>query len=104
MIKIKKNYWGRDKITKWQKMQPSLNVRTRRHNTVKHLPGVIGLAKEAKEVIDCWNLFFTDEIIQNIVGYTNIYIEKMSSHYKDPSDCRSTSVHEIGALISMEGE
>ena len=27
--KNKKYYWGRDKITKWQKMQPSLNVRTR---------------------------------------------------------------------------
>ena len=68
---------------------------------MKHLPGVIGHAKETKEVIDCWNLFFTDEIIQNIVGYTNIYIEKISSHYKDRSDCRSTSVHEIRALIGL---
>ncbi|XP_035214470.1 uncharacterized protein LOC118188202 [Stegodyphus dumicola] len=38
-------YFGKDKVTKWNKKEPRLDVRTRAHNIVTKLPGNVGEAK-----------------------------------------------------------
>lgn len=44
--------------TKWNKHPFSQQVRTAKANIVLHLPGVKGVAKNAKTPLDCWKLFF----------------------------------------------
>lgn len=56
-----KSYTGKDG-TKWNSQPPPCNSRTRSHNLVTHLPGVKGLAKNAKTIVDSWTLFFSDDV------------------------------------------
>jgi hypothetical protein len=75
-------YLGKDNITKWNIDGSPLNVRTRSHNIILHLPGVKRYAKDAKSIVDCWNLFFTDTVIEEIVNCTNIYLVKIRINYR----------------------
>ncbi|XP_063231053.1 piggyBac transposable element-derived protein 4-like [Bacillus rossius redtenbacheri] len=96
------NYFlGKDRKTKWGKSRPMQSVRTRSHNIVKKLPGVTGLGKKEKSVSGCWSLFFDNNMIEKIVVFTNKYILKISSSYKDPSDCKPTSLTEIKSLLGL---
>lgn len=74
------NYLGKDG-TKWKAQPPPLNSRTRSHNLVTHLPSVKGVAKNSKTIIDSWKLFFPDEIISEIVNFTNITIQKIRENF-----------------------
>lgn len=67
-------YVGKDKITKWSKIEPRLNVRTLAHNIVTKLPGNVGNAKELSSPLDSWLLLIDKNIISAIVDCTNIYI------------------------------
>lgn len=42
-------YFSKDKNTKWNKKPIKLSGRTRQHNIITHLPGVKGVAKNAKK-------------------------------------------------------
>lgn len=94
-------YLGKDKKTKWYKNSSSNNVRTRKHNLVLHLPGVKRIARDAKSILECWKLFFTDSIIDDIVKYTNIYLNKIRSNYTQKYNVRETSKTEINALFGL---
>ncbi|KAG8274818.1 hypothetical protein J6590_099553 [Homalodisca vitripennis] len=80
-------YTGKDNLTKWRKHALPRNVRTRQQNIVTHLPGVRAAGKNSKTPKECFSLFINDDIIEKIVVYTNIKIEKDSE--KNKSD-RST--------------
>lgn len=45
--------------------------------------------------MDCWKLFFSEEIITKIVIYTNIYLAKLKENYVRSWDCLPTSVKEL---------
>lgn len=69
-------------------------------NIVTQLPGVKGVAKESKTVVDCWKLFFPDKIIQYITDCTNKKLNKIRStgshkHYNQ------TNFEEINAFIGL---
>lgn len=69
-------YLERDKKTKWSRIKPPTNVRTRRHNIVTHLPGPKGDAKQVRSESECLRLFLDDNILlESLVKYTHIYIE-----------------------------
>lgn len=74
------NYLGKDG-TKWKAQSPPSNISTRSHNLVTHLLGIKGLAKNSKTIIDSWQLFFPDEVIFEIVNFTNIKIQKIREHF-----------------------
>ncbi|UYV61627.1 hypothetical protein LAZ67_1005604, partial [Cordylochernes scorpioides] len=94
-------YIGKDQKTKWKKALPPKNVRTRSENIITHLPGVKGEAKNAKSILDCWNLFIDDNILECIVTNTNIYIRNIQQNYSRERDANLTNLHEIKALLGI---
>lgn len=61
-------YLKRDKKTKWSRIKPPTNVRTRRHN--------IYITKQVRSESECLRLFLDDNILlESLVKYTHIYIE-----------------------------
>ena len=65
------------------------------------LPGVKSCAKEAKAIIQCWNLFVSEDILNIIVENTNKYIAKVESKYSRERAARPTDVIEIRALLGL---
>ncbi|XP_067129894.1 uncharacterized protein [Centruroides vittatus] len=93
-------YTGKDG-TKWKKVKHIQSVRTRRHNIVSHLPGCRSEAKNAKTLLDAWQCFFPDAILQKIVDYTNVNIEIIRSKYSRERDAKPTDLVEIKALPGL---
>ncbi|UYV64000.1 K02A2.6-like [Cordylochernes scorpioides] len=104
-LSLKRSQWtwyiGKDQKTKWKKALPPKNVRTRSENIITHLPGVKGEAKNAKSILDCWNLFIDDNILECIVTNTNIYIRNIQQNYSRERDANLTNLHEIKALLGI---
>lgn len=75
------SFIGRDNTTIWKKHLPPQNVRTRKSNIVLHLPGVRPTAKFAKTPLECWALFFTEDLINIIVESTNKYINSIAENF-----------------------
>lgn len=94
-------YLGKDGACKWRQTPPSQRVRRRSHNIIRKLPGVIGRARECKSIIECWELFFSHDIMDSIVTYTNIFIAEIAQNYSDPHDCKPTKLSEIKALFGI---
>ncbi|XP_067630578.1 piggyBac transposable element-derived protein 4-like [Eurosta solidaginis] len=94
-------YWGKDKCTNWALGQPLRNVRTRQCNIITHLPGVKNIAKNARNPSECVALFLSNTLIEKIVTYTNIYIEKIRGTYARDRDCKSTDAVEINEFIGI---
>ncbi|UYV65113.1 hypothetical protein LAZ67_3003153 [Cordylochernes scorpioides] len=94
-------YIGKDQKTKSKKALSPKNVRTRSENIITHLPGVKGEAKNAKSILDCWNLFIDDIILECIVTNTNIYIRNIQQNYSRERDANLTNLHEIKALLGI---
>nr|CAI5818115.1 unnamed protein product [Callosobruchus analis] len=76
-------------------------VRTAKANKVSHRPGVKGEAKNAKTPLDCWNLFFSEQMLVSIVENTNIFIEAITPKYQRSRDVRPTNLPEIKALFGL---
>lgn len=94
-------YLGKDKITKWYKKPRRSRVRRRPYNIITHLPGVIGEAKSAKTPVECWNFLFTDDILNDIVKYTNQYINTIKASFSRERDAKHTDMIEIRAFIGL---
>ncbi|KAL4104514.1 hypothetical protein QTP88_019809 [Uroleucon formosanum] len=94
-------YLGKDKQTKWYKDAPPKNVRTRQRNIVLRLPGVKQIGRDANSILECWNLLFSNSIINDIVKYTNIYLDKIRSKYTQQHMVRETSKSEMNALFGL---
>uniref|UniRef100_A0A6P7G9Q2 Uncharacterized protein LOC114337367 n=1 Tax=Diabrotica virgifera virgifera TaxID=50390 RepID=A0A6P7G9Q2_DIAVI len=92
---------GKDKKTMWFKHAPKVYGRTKIQNLVVKIPGVKGIAREAKTPLECWKLFFPDDSIQEIVDYTNVYLGLMRKNYGRGRDCPDTNYDEIYALLGL---
>lgn len=89
-------------LTEWLKHKPEKPRRkTRPHNLLTKLPGVKAVAKGAATTLDCWQLFFSDEIIDKIVISTNQKIEQMRQGYSRSRDCPPTDAEEIRAFLGL---
>ncbi|XP_060845772.1 piggyBac transposable element-derived protein 4-like [Rhopalosiphum padi] len=94
-------YIGKDGKTKWCKIKPPINVRTRAHNIITHLPGPRREARGKKSQIEILNLFIDDNITRIITHCTNIYIESIRDKFQRSRDARLTCVTEIRAFIGL---
>ncbi|KAL1488145.1 hypothetical protein ABEB36_015103 [Hypothenemus hampei] len=92
-------YFGKDG-KKWRKFVSTRNIRTRQENIISHLPGAISEGKKAITSVDSWNLIF-DNIVNLVVSYTNLYIQKVFENYKDQYDVRLTSKEEMKAFLGL---
>ncbi|GBP30941.1 PiggyBac transposable element-derived protein 4 [Eumeta japonica] len=86
---------------KWSKTPPSSAVRTRGHNIILHLPGVKSAARSAKTALECFSLFFSDEIFNLLVTCTNQYIGEVRNKFQRERDAKDTDVEEIKALLGL---
>lgn len=93
-------YTGKDGVTKWGVHCPPQNVRTPAVNLVRRLPGV-GQNIELESPISSWKLFFTNEILDDIVNHTNERIQKVRPNYNRERDAKDTSRNEIEAFIGL---
>nr|CAI5820033.1 unnamed protein product [Callosobruchus analis] len=95
------HFTGKDKKFHWMAHPPRPNVRTPRKNIVSRLPGVKNIAKNANSVESCWRLYITEEMVEQIVQYTNIYLAKLRNNYSRERDCRDTDTTEVYAFIGL---
>ncbi|KAK9753764.1 Transposase IS4 [Popillia japonica] len=85
----------------WRKLPFSARRKLGKQNLLVHLPGVIGITKNAKTISSSWYCFMNDSILDQIVKYTNQYIEFISSEYARSRDARKTDLIEIKAFIGL---
>ena len=74
MIKATKNVPAK-KIT-WTKRAPEQGGRQGRENIIRTKGGPINGSDNADSVFDIWKLFMTSEMLESIVTFTNIQIER----------------------------
>ena len=87
-------------VTKWSRIEPNVQIRTRSSNIITHLPGPKGIAHQAKSEIECIRLFITDPIIK-ITKSTNIYMHQIQHLFERIRDARFTDEREINAFIGI---
>lgn len=103
LFDLRRGYFlGKDGATKWYVREPVQNIRTRAHNIIYETPGPKNEAINCIQIIDAWSLIFTNDNIQSIVNYTNIYIENnFRQKYSRLRDCRDTDIIEVKALFGL---
>nr|XP_026490968.1 piggyBac transposable element-derived protein 4-like [Vanessa tameamea] len=89
--------------TLWQKEPGRSNVRTRSENIITELPGVKLIARDAKTVFECWNLFITQDMLYTIKTCTNSHIQERRALCADVSKQRFMSEVEISELKAFIG-
>lgn len=95
-------YKGKDG-TKWLLHPPSRpNIRTRQENIVTNPPGVQGeIAKNSKTPLECFNLFITKQMLEDIVLFTNLHIRVHKDKFSRERDTKETDLIEIEALVGI---
>ncbi|KAJ8955086.1 hypothetical protein NQ314_006967 [Rhamnusium bicolor] len=68
------------------------HVRTGQSNLRMRLPMVKGIPRDLKNSLECWQLFFTDEMLISMVDNTNKYIDSISDKYTRNRDARPTNL------------
>lgn len=55
----------------------------------------------AKSLVECWNHFFNDTLLEMIVKYTNQYIERIKGNFARSRDIRPTDMIEVRVFIGL---
>ncbi|XP_053964402.1 piggyBac transposable element-derived protein 4-like [Anastrepha ludens] len=97
--------------TKWFSVPERSNVRTRSENIIRERQGVKDIGKNAKTAVECWKLFLTDEILQEILLHTNSQINLKrtaceNSHVKKyiMADLSSSELKAFIGLLYLAGQ
>lgn len=85
----------------WNKVPCSVLRKTQKHNIVTKLPGAIGNARQANTCKNVWTCLFDDGILDQIVLYTNQYIEMIQQQFGRTRDARKTDIVEMRAFIGL---
>jgi hypothetical protein len=116
VLNVPKNLYGKNHY-KWSGSIPSSRTRIARRNIIVGEPGNVGVATGVSSSISAWSLFFTDEILNGIVRYTNVKIAEQRVRYRSdrpqedddddtggsvrPSFARDVNVVELKALFGL---
>lgn len=73
-------YTSKDGVTNWNVHKPQSTKRARQ-NIIKKLPSVKRSFRDLKEPVDCWKIFFPNDMISDIVHYTNQELQRMRPNY-----------------------
>ena len=65
----------------------------------KFLPGPRNNARHIEDKLQAFLLLITDEMMVEIVGYTNMYITAVQSNYDREKDTKVTTKTELGLLV-----
>lgn len=95
-------YTGKDGTTLWFSNPKQAKVE---YLSIKpSIPGVNPFAKNAKTEVECWKLFFNDDILEDILNYTNEEITSKTfaeNHNTRVHIVKETSMDEIMALLGL---
>ncbi|KAJ8951921.1 hypothetical protein NQ314_007629 [Rhamnusium bicolor] len=91
---------GKDKVTQWKKVCPP-KTRTKVHNIFDKKPGPVNNVANAKTILECFEIFFTEKIIQAVTQSINIYIDDIKEKCERDRDAKPTVTCEIRALLGM---
>lgn len=82
---------------------PRQNVRLLARNVIpaQHAPGIKEAGKSALKLIQAFELYFTDEILNKIVDYTNEKIDQVRGKYSREHHAKTTNLVEIKAVIGL---
>ncbi|KAH9632821.1 hypothetical protein HF086_016302 [Spodoptera exigua] len=87
--------------TIWHKDIPSV-TRTRTQNIRLRPPGPKGnAARSAKDPLSCFELFFTQDILEILVRCTNIYLDKIKENFQRNRDAKPTDIVEMRAFLGL---
>lgn len=87
--------------TIWHKDIPSV-TRTRTQNIRIRPPGPKGdAAWSAKDPLSCFELFFTQDILEILVRCTNIYVDKIKDNFQRNRDAKPTDIVEMRAFLGL---
>ncbi|XP_046960296.1 piggyBac transposable element-derived protein 4-like [Vanessa cardui] len=93
--------YGKNKH-KWSTQPRPATTRTLRRNIVHFIPGPKAEARESVDPINLFSLFITDEMLQQIVTFTNAEILIRKNKYKNDSYTISqTDFEEMRALLGL---
>ncbi|CAH1997131.1 unnamed protein product [Acanthoscelides obtectus] len=95
------HFLGKDNKARWRKHCTKKTSRTRQENIIVRLPGVRDYGKHARSEIECWSLFFSDKMLEEIVEKTNLYITRISENYSRDRAAKLTDLLEIKALFGL---
>ncbi|XP_054729230.1 uncharacterized protein LOC129238213 [Anastrepha obliqua] len=91
-----RNYFGKNRF-RWSSQPPVSRSRTLQHNIIHQPPG---LKRNFRDVLnrntkpsDIWQLFFIDDMLEEIVKYTNEKIIKIRPNYQN-----QTCVHDLDVM------
>lgn len=87
--------------TMWNAHMPK-QTRTTCQNIVQKLPSIKRAYQDKSEIVDCWNVFITDNIIDIITSCTNQQLDVMRTNYsRGHRDCPPTDRNEILAFFGL---
>ena len=95
-------YLCKDRVTKWYK-NPCVSkfAKTSSRNLLKFLPGPRNNARHIEDELQAFLLLITDEMIEEIVGCTNMYITAVQSNYDRERDAIITTKTELMAFLGL---
>lgn len=92
---------GKDKVTVWSLLEPRKTVRTRHCNIVTQKAGPTDTSKDVSGIMECWSLFITDSMIEEITARTNDKVQVERYKWSDLTQVPHTCTTEIKALIGL---
>ena len=95
-------YLCKDKVTKWYK-NPCVSkfAKTPSQNLLKFLLGPRNNASHIEDEVQAFLLLITDEMIEEIVGCTNMYITAVRSNYDRKRDAKILTKTELMAFLGL---
>lgn len=90
--------------TKWNKDCSRPNIRTRAENIITNPQGVKGAAKNVQTEYECWNLFITDTMLNDILMYTNnqINTKRISCRVgKEQYHMKDVTIEELKSFLGL---
>ncbi|XP_049880307.1 uncharacterized protein LOC126376804 [Pectinophora gossypiella] len=93
--------YGKNKH-KWSSAAKPSSVRTSRRNIIHFIPGPKERAREVSEPIDIFSLFISEDMLQQVVTFTNAEMLIRKNKYKTETFTVSpTNLEEIRALLGL---
>lgn len=89
---------GKNEIFKWEREPKAQGGKVSRRNVVHITPGPANSAKNAYEPIDCFKLFFSEDILDEVFIHTNEEISRQQIEYKT----RERTVFEMNDRRELE--
>lgn len=88
--------------TRWRmNPEPKGRRRQRRCDLIRHPPGVLNVAKHADTPLKAFELFFPNEVLQELVECTNNYIQTIQGNYNRERDAAPTTLPELKACLGL---